>query len=279
MLKDKVNQLFEEQLTNWPLAKNNYCVLKHVKVKTLEVNACRFLVQFNPARIITSAAKVDPKSISERPCFLCSVNRPAEQSGIPFKDDYQILVNPYPIFPMHFTIPTNEHTPQLIASRYGDMLDLALQLDDFIVFYNGPKAGASAPDHFHFQAGNKGVLPVETTQNWNNAIYIQSGNKHEMVHRFEQIYHSLPLQPDETEPKLNILAWCENQNLKTYIFPRKKHRPACFFAEGDDNMLISPAAVDLSGVLITPLEKDFERITGKMIENILKEICYPDQFK
>jgi len=274
MLQDKVNQLFEEQLSNWLLAKNNYRVLELVKVKTLTVNTCRFLVQFNPMRFITSAAHVDPKSISERPCFLCSANRPIDQKSIIFNKDYQILINPYPIFPLHLTIPTIEHTDQLIASRYSDMLDLACQLNNFVVFYNGPKAGASAPDHFHFQAGNKGFLPIETHRNWNNAVHIKSDNKLQMIYRFEQFYHSLHIPTGEDEPKLNILTWYENQNWTTYIFSRKKHRPVCFFAEGDANMLISPGTVDLSGVFITPLEKDFEKITGTDIETILNEVCF-----
>ena len=277
MLKKQVYQLFEEQLTSWTLAKNNYRALEQAKIKTLNVNGCRYLVQFNPGRIITSAAKVDPKSISERPCFLCYANRPAEQKGIPFKEHYQILVNPYPIFTQHLTIPTDEHTPQLISSRYDDMLDLAQELDDFVVFYNGPKAGASAPDHFHFQAGNKGFLPIETNPNWNHAIRIESENKQEIVLRFEKIYHSLPLQPNEKEPMLNILTWYEKQKPNkwtTYIFPRKKHRPACFFADGDANMITSPATVDLSGVWIMPLEKDFDKITEEKMESILKEVCY-----
>jgi ATP adenylyltransferase/5',5'''-P-1,P-4-tetraphosphate phosphorylase II len=229
-------------------------------------------VQFNPARIASSAAKVDPQSIRERKCFLCSDNRPPEQKGVPFKEQYTILINPYPIFPRHLTIPALAHTPQRIASRFDDMLDLAQQLDDYAVFYNGPKSGASAPDHFHFQAGNKGFLPIENDRNWGNAIRIESENKQEMLNRFRQIYDNLPLQPDDDEPMLNLLTWFENGKWATYFFPRKKHRPACYFAEGGDNLLISPASVDLGGVFITPLEKDFEKITAEDIAGILNEV-------
>ncbi|MDR0540860.1 MAG: DUF4922 domain-containing protein, partial [Dysgonamonadaceae bacterium] len=228
--------------------------------------------QFNPARIISSAAKVDTKSISERKCFLCADNRPPEQKSVPFKGQYSILINPYPIFPRHLTIPALEHTPQLIASRFGDMLDLAQQLDDYIVFYNGPKCGASAPDHFHFQAGNKGFLPIESDRNWENVIRIESENKQEILDLFQQIYDSLPLQPDDTEPMMNILTWYENGKWITCLFPRKKHRPACYYAEGDANLLISPASVDMGGVFITSLEKDFEKITAEDIARILDEV-------
>jgi len=243
-----------------------------VKIKTLDVNGHLYKVQFNPARIVSSAAKVDPESIRERKCFLCSENRPPEQKGVPFKGQYTILINPYPIFPRHLTIPSLEHMPQLIAPRFGDMLDLAQELDDYVVLYNGPKSGASAPDHFHFQAGNKGFLPIENDRNWENVIRIESGNKQEMLNRFQQIYESLPLQPDDIEPMLNILTWYERGKWTTSVFPRKKHRPACYFAEGDANLLISPAAVDMGGVFITPLEKDFEKITAENVADILEEV-------
>jgi hypothetical protein len=271
-LADKVNRLFEDQLKNWELARNNYKALEQIKVKIEDVNGSRYKVQFNPARIASSAAKVDPKSIRERKCFLCSNNRPPEQKGVPFGKQYTILINPYPIFPRHLTIPALQHTPQLIASRFGDMLDLARRLEDYTVFYNGPECGASAPDHVHVQAGNKGFLPIENDRNRKYSICIESENKQEALDRFRQIYDSLPLQPGSAEPMLNILTWYENGNWTICLFPRKKHRPACYFAEGDANLLISPASVDAGGVLITPLEKDFEKITARDIDGILDEV-------
>jgi len=276
MLNDEVNQLFKEQFNEWELVKNNYSALEQVKVKTLDVNGHLYKVQFNPARIASSAAKVDPQSISERKCFLCSENRPPEQKGIPFNGRYTILINPYPIFPRHLTVPAVEHTPQLIASRLSDMLELAKQLDDFTVFYNGPKCGASAPDHFHFQAGNKGFLPVENDRSRYGAIQIESEDKQEILFRFGQISAGLPLQPGDDEPMMNILTWYQSAKWTVCIFPRKKHRPACYSAEGGDNLLISPASVDLGGVFITPLKKDFEKITAEIIDNILNEIIYFD---
>ena len=268
-MKNKINRLFSEQLSEWDLAGNNYRALEQVKEKTLYVGGCRYRVQFNPARIISSAARIDPESISRRKCFLCSENRPAEQRGILFKEKYIILVNPYPIFPRHLTIPTLKHTPQQIDSRFEDMLDLAQQLDDYTILYNGAGCGASAPDHFHFQAGNKGFLPIETDRNWNSAVRIESDNKQEAVQRFQQICN---LQPDGAEPMMNILTWYENGIWSVRIFLRKKHRPACYSAEGDGNMLISPASVDMGGVFITPLEKDFDKITAENIADILREV-------
>jgi len=246
--------------------------MKMVKEKTLLVDGREYKVQFNPARIVSSAARIDAQSIRERKCFLCAENRPPEQNGIPFNERYTILVNPYPIFPRHLTIPALEHTPQRIASRFGDMLDLAQQLDDSVVFYNGPECGASAPDHFHFQAGNKGFLPIEKNRNRYNAINIESDNKEELLDRFRQVYYSMEQKPENSEPMMNVLAWYENDRWIVCIFPRKKHRPACYSAEGEANLLISPAAVDLGGVFITPLEKDFLKITAEDIIQILKEV-------
>ena len=164
--KQKIERLLTDQLSAWELAGNNYAALARIKVKDLNVNGMHYKVQFNPARIVSSAAKVDAQSIQERKCFLCPANLPAMQRGIPFKDNYQILINPFPIFPKHLTVPALEHVDQRIKKRFGDMLDLAAIAEDYIVFYNGPKCGASAPDHAHFQAGNKGFLPLE--QEWRN---------------------------------------------------------------------------------------------------------------
>jgi len=274
-LQYAINQLFDEQLANWKLARENYNSLKQVEVKTLFVDGQEYKVQFNPARIISSAAYVDVQSIRERKCFLCAENRPPEQKGISFKDRYTILVNPFPIFQRHLTIPAKEHTPQQIASRFEDMLDLAQQLDNYVIFYNGPKCGASAPDHFHFQAGNKGFLPVEKNRDIRNMICIESDSKTEMLDRFRQVYDAMELKPEDDEPMMNILAWHEAAKWVVCIFPRKKHRPSCYGAKGGANLLISPAAVDLGGVFIIPLKKDFEKITAKDIGEILHEISFP----
>lgn len=290
--------LLQSQLNEWDLAKNNFEALRNVKTKEFQFNGFVVRVQFNPARIQSSAAKVDAKSIQERKCFLCPNNLPKEQRGIPFGDRYQVLVNPYPIFPEHFTIPLYQHTDQLILDKYTDMLDLAKYLDKYTLFYNGPKCGASAPDHAHFQAGIKDFLPIEDEignmpketvykgdklnvsilRNYlRNCFLIETSNKDEAGSFFNRLYPLLEIKGDDKEPMMNILTWYENGIWYSCIFPREKHRPACFFAEGEDNLLISPASVDLGGVFITPLEKDFEKITKDDITGILKEICISDE--
>ncbi|BEH00108.1 DUF4922 domain-containing protein [Bacteroides sedimenti] len=290
----QVLELLQNQLNVWEVARNNYDALKQVRVKELVFDQFRILVQFNPARIVSSAAKVDTKSIQERKCFLCEENRPAVQEGIPFGDKYIVLINPFPIFPKHLTIPAYKHVDQRIQDRFGDMLDLAYNLDEFNVFYNGPKCGASAPDHVHFQAGSKGFLPIE--KEWrtfagnplleyhsanlyvlNNylrgTMIIESTEKESAVNLFGKIYDSLQVKPDETEPMMNVLVWYDTDKWVIAVFPRTQHRPSCYSAQGDNNILISPASVDMGGVFITPLEKDFEKITEDDVRSILQEVC------
>ncbi len=295
---NSIKLFFQEQLAEWPLAKQNYEALKKVRVIDLDLGTCSVRIQFNPERMRSSAAKIDTKSIQERKCFLCPDNLPAEQRGVPFGNRYQILVNPFPIFPVHLTIPDMEHTNQLILDRFEDMLDLAEALDDFVVFYNGPKCGASAPDHMHFQAGNKGFLTIEkdvltvtrkmiiskddllcfTLPDYHrNVIVIESDNQAGVVNLFKRIYAALELKAGEQEPMLNILTWFEKGKWSSFIFPREVHRPKCYFAEGDDNILLSPASVDLSGVCVLPLEKDFDKINADDIKAVFKEICISDE--
>lgn len=302
-----VQALLDSQLNEWEQAKNNYSALEGVAVKEVLLNGFPVKVQFNPARIISSAAKVDAKSIRERKCFLCAENRPAVQRGIEYKGkagEYEVLINPFPIFPKHLTIPDKKHLNQTIgeaenlSGRLEDMLDLAAILDEYVLFYNGPKCGASAPDHMHFQAGNKGFLPVEAHRDrlpatpvhegkgvrvlslekyMRGALLLEAADKAAAIETFNKIYAAVPVKDGEWEPMLNVLCWSEKpaggeRKWYTVVFIRDKHRPSHYFAEGDANILLSPASVDLGGVFITPLEKDFMKLESKEIAEMMDEI-------
>jgi len=292
----KARELIRQQVSEWDLATRNYLSLDKVKVKTFDFGDYHIDVQFNPARIVSSSAKVDARSIESRACFLCQKNLPPQQRGLPYDDQYMVLVNPFPIFPEHLTIPNLSHTDQRIAGNFGSMLDLAAGLDDFVIFYNGPKCGASAPDHLHFQAGIKGFLQIEddfdtkkccvkvrslgavTISHWpdyqRGVITLNSSDKTELVAVFDQIYSKLhTLQPDETEPMLNILASVDHNEWIIHIFPRTLHRPAQYFESGDKQIVLSPASVDMGGVFITPREEDFARITAEDITDIFRQVC------
>ena len=298
-----VYDLIDRQIAVWQQASDNFNALANVGVKEITVGGFQVKVQFNPARIVSSAAKVDPKTIKERKCFLCAANRPAIQEGIPFvgkKTEYAVLINPFPIFPKHLTVPDVNHVNQTIEGeyeRYEDMLSLAETLDDFLFFYNGPKCGASAPDHMHFQGGNKGFLPVEynynalektlikevegakifAVENYMRGIMaIEATDKSAAVALFRELYSLLEVKEGEWEPMLNLLSWTveENGGVKyiSLVYLREKHRPSHYFAEGDANILLSPASVDMGGVFITPLEKDFVKITEKELGEIVDEL-------
>lgn len=296
----KTKNLIQGQVQNWSLATVNYAGLQKVKNKsvTLEGGA-EVKVQFNPERMRSSAAKVDARSIKERPCFLCENNRPAEQEGINI-DDYTILINPFPIFPEHLTIPHQQHTLQLIKPYFPSMLKLAKELCEFTLFYNGPKCGASAPDHFHFQAGVKGFMPVEqdfrnksfaqlVEERDNVRIYSWKGyhrglitfagvNAEAIINLFRNFHELLwSKQQEEVEPMLNILAYHENDEYVVHVFPRILHRPACYFAEGDEQILISPASVDMGGVFITPRPEDFDKISANDVADILHQVCMSEE--
>lgn len=296
--------LFQEQLHSWEQARDNYKALENVIVKNVNVGGFPFKVQFNPARIVSSSAKVDKKSIKERKCFLCRENRPQVQKGLDFvyekdrENPYTVLINPFPIFPRHLTIPMVAHKDQLIGGRVGAMLSLAKELPDFTLFYNGPKCGASAPDHFHFQAGNRGFLTMEdqidkleredlfitekirlsAVKTVFNGLYAIESTEADLANElFEKIFSVLPVKEGEPEPMVNILCWYNNEQYTILLYVRDKHRPSHFFAEDDSNILLSPASVDLGGVLITPLEKDFKKLNETLIKEILDEICISEE--
>ena len=293
-INKNIKQLFQEQVSNWELARVNFAGLQTVKSKSFSFGNFEVKVQFNPARIVSSGAKTDAKSIAARRCFLCAVNRPQEQTAIDF-GDYEILVNPFPIFPEHFTIPRKEHVPQQILPYFADMLQLAVAMDDYLVFYNGPQCGASAPDHMHFQAGTKNFLPlvndykrlkathtdllsdngktqVYRLKNYLRTVYaIESVDLESAKHAFESL--TLTLSNGEgTEPMLNIVCTYENDHWTVFVIPRKAFRPLQYTAPENEQLLISPATVEMCGVLITPVEAHFERVTENDIESIFKQV-------
>jgi len=291
-------QLFQEQLVKWALASDNYRALTKVLIKDFQLDGSRIRLQFNPGRIASSSANVSKDAITARPCFLCAENRPAEQDFLTFEGEntcFQILVNPYPVFPQHFTIAATDHQPQTIDGHFDAMLRLAKSMDDCVLFYNGPRCGASAPDHLHFQAGNKGLMPIETdfdqlkkTSIWKSSNtelskmvgllrkgwVLEGFDKKELVTTFEQLLDSLKsfhATPGE-EPMLNLLCWYLNGRWICILFPRQSHRPKCYFKEDETKLLISPASVEMGGLMISARKEDFERIGEKEIREIYNDV-------
>ncbi len=293
-LNEQAVALVNQQSSQWELAKSNYNALQEVKSNTYFFDPFKIVTQYNPERIRSSAAKTDAKSIAERPCFLCTKNLPKEQEGLLFNEKYLILTNPFPIFTRHLTISKLDHIPQQIENHVSDLLDLSRELYGFTVFYNGPECGASAPDHFHFQAGSRGWLPIEEeykvlaknpdflfrTNNTKifagknylrRVLVLSSVDKNEVLRHFNRIYHILS-KGRQKEPMLNILCFFENKMWNLIIFPRDKQRPSHFFETGEEQIVVGPAAVELGGILVLPREADFLKITKKEIQEIYEEV-------
>ena len=292
MEDSSISRFFNRQLEMWEDARHRFRDLKHVEVRQL---SDQLKVQFNPARIVSTGAKIDKHTLGERPCFLCERNRPKEQMTKQIDDHFQLLVNPFPILPVHFTIPATKHQPQSIYRHYGEMHRLLSLHSELMVFYNGPKCGASAPDHLHFQAGTSGVLPLQT--NWQRlsrnltdvislnddekisvlrdflvpAFVIISKSEDSDEELFHRLYRSMPMRGDESEPMMNIIAWRKGDEFISVVIPREKHRPDAYFAEGEAQIMVSPGALDMAGLIITPREEDFSKLNLDKATALLRE--------
>mgnify|MGYP003367529003 FL=1 len=292
MEDSSISRFFNRQLEVWTDARHRFRDLKHVETRQF---SDQLKLQWNPARIVSTGAKIDKKTLGERPCFLCDKNRPKEQMSKQIDEKFHLLVNPFPILPVHFTIPARKHQPQLIYKNYGEMHRFISLHSDLMVFYNGPKCGASAPDHLHFQAGTNGILPLQT--NWQrlsrNLTDIISLNDEERISvvrdfivpafviisksaesdeaLFRRLYKAMPQRGDETEPMMNIISWRKGEEFISVVIPREKHRPEAYFAEGDAQFVVSPGALDMSGLIITPREADFRKLTEEKALSLLQE--------
>ena len=292
MEDSSISRFFNRQLEVWTDARHRFRDLKHVETRQF---SDLLKLQWNPARIVSTGAKIDKKTLGERPCFLCDKNRPKEQMSKQIDEKFHLLVNPFPILPVHFTIPARKHQPQLIYKNYGEMHRFISLHSDLMVFYNGPKCGASAPDHLHFQAGTNGILPLQTnwqrlSRNLTDVISLNDEEKISVVRDFivpafviisksaesdealfRRLYKAMPQRGDETEPMMNIISWRKGEEFISVVIPREKHRPEAYFAEGDAQFVVSPGALDMSGLIITPREEDFRKLTEEKALSLLQE--------
>ena len=269
-MKKKFIDFFESQLLDWELARNNVSALKSVKRKPFKCKSLEGYVQFNPARAVSTLAKVDKDSIQQRKCFLCDANRPLEQKKLQLLPGWNMLVNPFPILPYHFTIVNQNHTPQKLDFEIGK--ELAVSVHGFVVFFNDDGAGASAPDHMHFQA-----VPIDELPLIKN--FISHGKK---IKKEELPFKILT---DEKEIKdcpypMNVYFWKNQEEEREVNFiavPRKKHRPDEYYLQPPLRRAISPGAIDMAGVLVTPIEEDFNMTNDKDVENIYLQVGFTDE--
>jgi ATP adenylyltransferase/5',5'''-P-1,P-4-tetraphosphate phosphorylase II len=295
-------ELLEQQKKSWPQLTNGYASLQRIRIREIACDGFSVRLQFNPGRLVSSSAKVDPKSIAARKCFLCRENLPVEQQGVLYGTNTLILCNPAPIFNEHYTLSNTEHTPQSLPDRIPLFLNLARDLaPHFSVFYNGPKCGASAPDHMHFQASPINMMPIETDvcdsarrdilrtagsvtmlrlkRLGREVLVLESVNREELAAEVAaSIIVMERLEHVDEEPKINVICSFADGQWRVIIFPRSKHRPDVFFEEGEKKIMISPASVDIGGLIITPLEHDFLRVDAALIESIFREVSVPQEF-
>ena len=292
--------LLAQQKISWPLLRDAYAAQDSAQIREISANGFSVKLQFNPRRIISSAAAVDPASISRRPCFLCVENLPEAQKGILYRQTYLILCNPAPIFSQHYVVSNRRHIPQSIEKNMDAFLLLAKDFGSGLsVFYNGPRCGASAPDHLHFHAVPSDMMPIEkeiredrnkilirkvegvsilTSMSLSRPIIIVEGKELKSVETalrmaVTAMQEALPA-PDE--PMMNLLCAYDGTQWRVLIIPRRKHRPEAYYREGDERILISPGMVDMGGLIITPVEKDFNAIDAEQIGNIFKEVSMDD---
>ena len=289
-----LSEFFHNQMATWPETAARYADLARVEVRDFGAVSA----QYNPARMVSTGAKVDKKTLAQRPCFLCKDHRPEIQQEWAFGEDFDVLVNPFPILPTHFTIAARRHRPQTILDTYATLHELADRFEGTLFFYNGPKCGASAPDHLHFQGGDGSVMPLcRDWRGWRErlrevarldadnrlctiedypfpTLVLISNDKTLAQTLFRRAYAALPCHPDDTEPMLNVLAWREEDSVVTILLPREKHRPACYTASCEaDRMLISPGALDMAGLVITPRKEDFDRLTASLLVKTVGEVA------
>lgn len=288
--QEQVNSFVETQLQLWPEASERYQALREVKRKKFRLDRIEGAIQFNPSRARSTTADISATAIRERPCFLCTKNRPKEQLAIPVLEGWSLLLNPFPIFPIHFTIASDDHRDQIpdIAS----MIEIAEKMPGFVIFFNGAKAGASAPDHKHFQAVLADELPlmkaVETEfQTESSKIFwVKEKANGKDSDRWPFMFRTAVIGLDAEGPGviaemahpintelINQYVWIGSDGkLRILEIPRKAHRPGCYSAE-DSPILISPGSIDMAGVIITVRQEDFERAPSRLRE-ILSDVAY-----
>ena len=305
MMDKLIDKFIKDQLSVWPMAAENYRNLKKAETKHLDVGGLKVLAQYNPCRRISSEAPLDKKSISERPCFLCPENRPAEQTNIEFEGrkgrKYRVTLNPYPIFPSHLMISGFDHTPQSIWHRYQDLLDFVKENQEYLGFYNGPQSGASAPDHMHFQACPQGLMPLQNRvdelldageggtlkfltnvkearlfqlDEYARGVFVLRGTTAKSTAKlFYRLLDCAPVPEDSDEPRLNLIAWCHGGEYRSAVIFREKHRPHNYFSTDSDHLAMSPGCADMAGVYVVPEKEDFDKLDSRVLSQVVEEVA------
>ncbi len=290
-LRERIDELFAQQRATWPMLHDGEAALALLERKTLTEGSESVVVQVNPARRRSTLANTDAKAVAARACFLCPENMPPEERGVAF-EDMVLLPNPFPILPLHCTIADREHCPQQLRGRISTFLHLAREIGpDLAALYNGPRCGASAPDHFHLQAAHADEIPILAQLSrisdsgpvaphssfGRNMLVIRSTSATEVAANIEGFIDVLQqIEAATDEPMFNLLAHFDAGRFTAVFFPRAAHRPACYFATGPGQLLISPAVLEMAGILVTTDLEHFARIDARVAQAIYDEVGISD---
>ncbi len=308
MTENKFKKFVGDQLSCWPLACGNFRALKNVELREMEIGGLEVKLQFNPARMISSAAKLDKESLAARRCFLCTENRPPQQHFLKFDGRkgkrYHILVNPYPIFPDHLVIAMSRHCEQSILGRFVDMLDLSRKYPSHIFFYNGPHSGASAPDHHHFQAAPRGMMPLENDvdgllnecgqelqyltavreaelylyRKFTRGVFVlHAETAKSLAKLFYRLLDCADVLEGETEPRINAYTWFSCGEFRAIVVMRTTHRSHHYWSDGPDHLTMSPGCADMCGYFIMPVEQEFRSITREQLAEMVAEVSITEE--
>lgn len=297
----ELNKFIKDQLSVWQLASSNFRALKTAPSREVDVFGLKCRIQYNPRRVISSTADTSPAAIASRKCFLCADNRPKEQFHLGFEGrkgrNYHIQINPYPIFRGHLVIVRDEHIPQEIWHHFPDMLDFAARYKDYLVFYNGPSSGASAPDHLHFQAIPRHNLPLEDVvdefldhpgeplatvkdaslykfDGYARGVFaLKATTSKSLAKLFYRLLDCTDRGKGEEEPMFNLYAYVKNGEYRTIVVMRSAKRSHHFYSEGADHLTISPGAADIAGLFVAPFREDYDKADTALLEELLSEVC------
>lgn len=295
---DRLRALLDHQIDNWSLTAKNYKSLNSIQTKSLIIDGEEVILQHNPERVTSTTANVEEKVVKNRKCILCEENLPEEQRYLNYYKEYRFLVNPFPILNEHFTVAKTKHTPQALLDYFNDLLLISRDVGErYAVFYNGPKCGASLPEHLHFQIGNKDQLPIVNQVNLaieknanlvaatnkiklislnslkRKAFVAESNNSVEILNFFSILNSFLKkVQTNIEEPKLNIVSLYDRNKWKVIIFLRKLHRPSYYYKPVEPQILVSPASIDMSGLIVAPRRGDLQKLTPEIIKEIYREV-------
>ena len=301
---DRLSAFIRQQCAAWPRLREARHALDETLSRRVLLDDLEVQLQHNPDRMRSSASCVDSRSVARRPCFLCPHNLYPQQKALVFRQQWRVLNNPFPIFADHLVVAHQQHVPQSADAAMDAMVSFVTDLGcSFMAFYNGPTCGASAPDHLHFQACPAGSIPMTgqlamllkggtgmpmlvpvpssgpargfTGTVDNRTLFVcLSPEPGLLVEMLQTVVGFLEkTTAGSYSPGVNILVSGSAEGYSGILFPRRAHRPSCFYEDGERRMIVSPGAVDMGGLVILPRRQDYAKMDRERMLHIFSEVC------